>query len=409
MSASTPTRGVFASAAFSRYFLGQSLSYVGDGLRTLAVPLLVFHLTNSAVALGGGLIAETLPFALFSVVGGSLADRVDRRRLMIYCDAVRCAVMVAFAVAYVTHHLSVPGIYCGLIVISISAAFFMGGQSSSLPYLLGKANATRGMSALLAAENTSNLVMPAIGAALFGLFGILPALIANAATYLASQFSLASIPSSLGPDKPVGVPSLRELIADTRIGFQFIFADRSMRAQATIGLSLNTLGFGGFSILIPFLKRDFGASTITVGLFFAVTAIGAILGSLAAGHVDRRWPFGKMITAAYIADAVLFLPVLFARNIWVVAAFWAISSGLAQFEVAQIIGWRLRVIPQELVGRVFGAIRLFVLCGLAPGVMFAAWMADRFGAHPAMTVVAWGFVVIAVAALASPVIRDEAR
>lgn len=409
MSASTPTRGVFSSPAFSRYFLGQSLSYVGDGLRTLAIPLLVYHITNSALALGGGLIAETLPFTLLAVVGGSVADRVDRRRLMIACDAVRCAVMVTFAVAFATHHLNVIGIYCGLVIVSISAAFFMGGQSSSMTYLLGKAFATRGTAALLAAENTSNLVTPPIGAALFSIFGILPSLMANAATYLVSQLSLASIPSSLGPDTPSGMPSWRELVADTRAGLRFVFSDPAMRAQATIGLSLNTLGFGGFSILIPFLKRDFHASTIEVGFFFGITAIGAVLGSLAAGHIDRRWPFGKMITIAYVADAVLFLPVLFARNMWVVAIFWAISNAVANFEVAQIVGWRLRVIPQEMVGRVVGAIRLFVLAGLTPGVMFAAWMAERFGAHPAMSVIAWGFVLIAAAAVGSPLIRNESR
>ena len=409
MSASTPTRGVFSSPAFTRYFLGQGLSYVGDGLRTLSVPLLVYHITHSALALGGGLIAETLPFTLLCVVGGSVADRVDRRRLMIACDAVRCAVMLSFAIAFATHHLSVAGIYVGLTIISIAAAFFMGGQSSSITYLLGKVHAVRGTAALLSAETTSNLIAPPIGAALFNLFGALPAFIANAATYLVSQLSLASIPSSLGPDKPAGLPTFRELIADTRAGFRFVFTDRAMRAQAMIGLLLNTLGFGGFSILIPFLKRDFAATTYEVGFFFVITGVGALIGSLAAGYIDRRWAFGKMITIAYVADAVLFLPVLFARNMWVVAIFWAISNSVAQFEIAQIIGWRMRVIPQEMVGRVFGAIRLLVLCGLTPGVMLAAWMADHIGAHPAMAVIAWGFVVIAAAAVCSPLIRNEAR
>ncbi|HEY5258413.1 MAG TPA: MFS transporter [Candidatus Baltobacteraceae bacterium] len=408
MSAS-PSRSIFASPAFARYFLGQSLSYVGDGLRTFAVPLLVFHLTHSALSTGGALIAETAPFALFAVAGGSLADRVDRRRLMIYCDAVRCLVMAAFAALFATHHLSVAGIYGGLVLISISAAFFMGGQASSLPYLLGKGNATRGMAALMAAENTSNLVTPAIGGFIFSLFGALPALIANAVTYLGSQLSLASIPSSLGPDAPAGLPSVRQFVADVRIGFGFLFGDRAMRAQSFIALALNTLGFGGFSILIPFLKRDFGASDRDVGLFFGITAVGAIVGSLAAGRIDRRWPFGKLLTVAYVLDALLFLPVVFSRNMWVAGVFWAASNALAQFEVAQIMGWRLRVIPLEMTGRVFGAIRLFVLGGLAPGVIFAGWMADRFGAHLAMAVVAWGFAAIAVAALASPVIRQEER
>ncbi|MGH7708559.1 MAG: MFS transporter, partial [Vulcanimicrobiaceae bacterium] len=82
----TTARGVFASRAFRLFYAGQALSYVGDGLRTIAIPLLVYHLTDSASALGTTYALEFLPFAVFGLVGGSLADRLDRRRLMIGCD-----------------------------------------------------------------------------------------------------------------------------------------------------------------------------------------------------------------------------------------------------------------------------------------------------------------------------------
>ena len=74
---------IFRSSEFRRYYAGQALSYLGDGLRTLVVPLLVFHLTGSAVALGLTFALEVLPFALFSLLGGSLADRLNRRTLML--------------------------------------------------------------------------------------------------------------------------------------------------------------------------------------------------------------------------------------------------------------------------------------------------------------------------------------
>ena len=211
MSAAARAPGVFASRTFRRYFVGQSLSYVGDGLRLLSVPLLAYHLTHSALSTGTALICEVAPFSVFSLVGGSLADRLDRRKLMLGCDAVRFAVTAFFAVSYALHVLTLPMIYAGLVVMSICAAGFLGGQSSSIPYLLGREKTTKAMALLIAAENGSNLITPAIGGAIFAYFGPLPALTINAVTYLASQISLALIPS-LGPDRTTGLPSLRHLV-----------------------------------------------------------------------------------------------------------------------------------------------------------------------------------------------------
>src|ERR1700728_198736 len=112
---------IFASRGFRRYFAGQSLSFVGDGLRLLSVPLLAYHLTHSALSTGTALICEVAPFSLFALVGGSLADRLDRRKLMIGCDAVRFVVMSFFAIAYAMHVLTLPMIYAGLVIISICA------------------------------------------------------------------------------------------------------------------------------------------------------------------------------------------------------------------------------------------------------------------------------------------------
>jgi len=307
--------GIFASHGFRQYFVGQSLSLLGDGLRVLAVPLLAFHLTHSALSTGTAFICEVAPFSIFALVGGSLADRVDRKRLMIGADAVRFLVMAFFAAAYWFHFLTLPMIYAGLIVISICAAAFLGGQASSIPYLLGRDRTTEAMAALIAAESVSNLVTPVAGGALFALFGPFPALVINALTYLASQLSLSRI-DSLGPDNPHGMPTLRTLGNDVRLGFRTLFEDRGMRAQAMMAFALNTFGFGAYAILIPFLKRGFGASDQQVGLFLGMSAVGAIVGATVAGRMAKRWPFGRAVTTAYLLDAAACLPVVLLNNIW---------------------------------------------------------------------------------------------
>lgn len=400
--------GPLGSLAFRRYFAGQAFSYVGDGLRTLTVPLLVFHLTGSALSTATSFVCEFAPFALFGLVGGSLADRVDRRRLMIGCDFVRFLIMSAFAVAFAAKVLTVPMLYGGLVAISICASFFMGGQSSSIPYLLGKSQATQATAMLLAAENASYLVTPVIGGALFGLFGPLPALVINAATYACSQLSLVIVPT-LGPERPDGPPDVRTIAHDAALGFRFLLRDRGMRAISLASFWLNIFGFGAYAILIPFLTRRFGAGDREIGLFLGVSACGAIAGSLLAGKLAARFPFGKTLVAALAVDALIFLPFIFARNVWTAAFFWGLSNVFATFEIAQIVGWRMRVTPQHLIGRVFGAVRLVVLCGMAPGILAFGFVADHYGPGPAMVAAALGYVAVAAAAALTPAIRNDAR
>ncbi|MBV8654686.1 MAG: MFS transporter [Candidatus Eremiobacteraeota bacterium] len=399
---------VFASRAFRQYFVGQSLSMLGDGLRTLAVPLLAYHLTHSALSTGAAFICEIVPFSLFSLIGGSLADRLDRRKLMIGCDAIRFAVMAFFAIAFWLHFLTLSMIYGGLIVISTCAAAFLGGQSSSIPYMLGKERSTEAIAVLIASENTSNLVAPVIGGALFAYFGPLPALTLNALTYLGSQISLARI-SSLGPESVGGLPTARHLRDDVALGFRQLWGDLTMRLQSLAGFLFNFFGFGSYAILIPFLKKGFGASDQQVGIFLGISAVGAVLGASFAAKFSRRWHFGRALTTAYLFDALLFIPVVLANNIWVVAAFWAASNTVANFEIAQIIGFRMRVTPETMIGRVMGAVRLIVLAGMAPGVLAFGYVADTYSPHAAMWIGCVGYIVIAFAAVAMRPLREETR
>ena len=94
------SESVFRNRSFRLFFAGQAFGYVGDGLRLIAIPLLVYHLTGSALSTGITYALELGPFALFGLVGGSLADRLDRRTVMIVCDVVRFAVLAAFAIGY---------------------------------------------------------------------------------------------------------------------------------------------------------------------------------------------------------------------------------------------------------------------------------------------------------------------
>jgi MFS family permease len=399
---------VFASQAFRKYFVGQSLSLLGDGLRTLSVPLLAYHLTHSALSTGAAFACEFGPFTIFSLVGGSLADRVDRRKLMIACDAVRFLAMATLAVTYWLHVLTLPMIYGGLIVISTAAAGFVSGQSSSVVYMLGSKRSTEAVAALITAENVSNLITPMIGGALFAYYGPLPALIVNAITYLAAQLSVYLIPS-LGPDEPAGIPSVRHVLDDIALGYRVLWGDAAMRAVAFASLVLNFFGFGAFAILIPFLKQHFGAGDQQVGVFLGITAAGAVAGAAFAAKTASRWPFGRVVSIAYLLDAFIFIPVVLTSNIWIAALAWAAAGACVNYEIAQIVGFRMRVTAEAMVGRVMSAARVIALSAMVPGILFFGWFADRHTALAAMWIATIGYIVMAFAAVSTPAIRNETR
>ena len=164
-------------------------------------------------------------------------------------------------------------------------------------------------------------------------------------TYLTSQVSMASV-ASFGPERPGGFPSLREIGHDVGTGFRFVFADRAMRTLTLSSTAINAVAIFGFVAMIPYLKREFGATDQLVGIAFGCFALGSVAGSLVAGRT--HWPFGRALAIVYVVDALAWLPVYWARSLWLAVAAVSACAACGAYEVTAIVGWRMRVIPQEL-------------------------------------------------------------
>jgi MFS family permease len=366
----------------------------------------VFKITGSALNLGLTYALEWWSFGLFSLVGGSLADRVNRKHLMIVCDVMRSAIILTFAVGYRGGWLTLPLLYSGIVLHAICGAIFNGGQASSIPYVVGKARATHAVAVLTGTESAVNTVSTPFGGAIFGLIGPLPALLVNAATYLVSVASLGAV-RDLGPEETGGLPRLGHVADDVRIGFRFLFADRAMRLISFASLAGNFIGFIQFTALVPFIKRDLGGSDFSVGIAFGALGAGSVLGAMLAPRLHVS--FGKIVMAGYVLGWVLYIPVVLTHNFTVaaVALFFSAIPGGAY--LAHVLGWRMRVIPEVTVGRVFGAVRLLVLLGTMPGALIGGAMADALGARIAIVAAFAASLATVVFVCCSRTIREEAR
>ncbi len=375
-------------------------------MRLLAIPLLVFSLTGSALSLGITYALEFLPFALASLVAGSLADRVDRRRLMASCDIARLLVVVTFAVAAYSHALSLALVYTGTVVLSIAGALFLGSQTPTILYILDKDRSRAAVSMLIGTEQGVNLIAPPIGGALFAIAGPISALAINAFTYCVSCTAILSV-RDFGPKRRGAVPAIGTILADIREGSRILVAERAMFALTMLQLGVNFFGSIGYTAIIPLLRTTFGADAAHVGIAFGAIAAGSVLGSFVAARFHIA--FGRAMAIAYIIDGLFWLPVGFSPNIFVAVGLIAISSAFAAFEIAYIVSWRMRVLDESVVGRVFGVVRLLVLIGVVPGTVAGGALADHFG--PRVPLLASGVCFLAMGLLVATNrrIRSERR
>jgi MFS family permease len=396
---------IFSSRDFRLFYFGQATSYIGDGLRTIALPLLVFKLTGSALSLGLTFSLEWFSFGVFSLVGGSLADRLNRKRLMIWCDVVRSSIILGFALGYRSGWLTIPILYCGIVLHTACGAIFNGGQASSIPYVLGKARATRAVAALIGTESAVNTAVPPIGGAIFGLAGPFPALLVNAVTYIASIFSLSVI-RDLGPETTSGFPRAHHVASDIAVGFRFLFADKAMRIVTFASFMANFFGSLGFTAYVPFIKRDLGGNDLSVGIVFGALGAGTVLGAYLVSRVHTT--FGTNMVIGYLWS-FLQLGLIWTHSVTVAAIILGLLSIAAGWNVSATLGWRMRIIPEETVGRVFGAARLLVLCGTLPGALLGGVLADAYGARTAIAVCGIGISLVIVWLVSSRTVREESR
>jgi MFS family permease len=228
----------------------------------------------------------------------------------------------------------------------------------------------------------------------------------NALTYLTSQLSIASV-ASFGPEAPSGFPKAGKIARDVAAGWRFVMADRVMRTLSLSQMGINTVAILGFVAMIPYLKREFAASDQTVGIVFGCFALGSVAGSVVAGRT--HWPFGRALLICYLIDAVSWLPTIWARSLPLAVGAVTICAACGAYQVTAIVSWRMRVIPEEIVGRVFGVIRLLIIIGMFPGSLLRGVLADRLGTRPVMAVSGFAFLAITVGLASSRVVRSERR
>jgi len=403
----SPTASLWRHRDFALLWSGGAVSDLGSAVSTLVLPLIAvqLHASTFQVALLG--VMGRLPFLLLSLPAGVLVDRMDRRSLMLWCDAGRMLAIGSIPlVSLLGGKVSMwQLVFAALAVGSLRVVFDVADQSY-LPVLLPVESLVDANGKLRATETFADSVGPTLGAGLTALFGAAArAIAADSLSYAASVVSLLLI-RTREPRGGQGTSAPRVTFrAAMTEGLRFVLGDAILRriavstATANLGISLVT------AIEVVFLVRSVHSSPTQIGLVLGLGTIGGVGGSLVARRLADGVGTARIMWVALVVPAPLVFLMPLAQSGWGVltyAAGWAaFNASGAVYNTAQV-SYRQTVCPPELRGRMNASIRWLIYSTTPVGGLLGGALGTWFGLRSALWVGASVMALTGVWLVASP-------
>ncbi len=393
---------------FRLFFVGQALSQVGDRITLVALPFAVLATGAGAAEVGLVVAATTLPFLLFSLVAGVVADRTSRRTLMLGSDVVRLVCQLLAGLLLVTGtahwgHLAVIGL-----VFGTADAFFQPAVYGLMPELvpaedLQQANALRGL-----VDSSALVIGPAVAGLLVVGLGAGGALLVDSATFAVSIAFLVRLRRAVADQAPEVDAVERDLLAGLRAGWREV-RSRSWVMAMLVGLgAYHAIVLPSVFVLGPVLAdRELGGA----GAWAAITAAfgaGAVVGQL----ILLRWRPRLAVRASAACLLVASCQAAIIGSGLPVAAIAGLEAVSAVCVTMYFVLWETSIqeqIPAHAVSRV-GSYDLFVATGLLPvGTAIAGPLSEAIGLQETLMAMSAAGVAIGACVLAVPSVRAVAR
>jgi MFS family permease len=360
-----------------RWLLGSSwVSNVGDGVGLAAGPLLVASQTSSPVLVAAAGLVQRLPWLLLGLYAGAIADRVDRRRLVMAADLARALVLAVLCTAIVTDRVSIAVVLVALLALGIAEVFADTTTQTLLPMLvsprdLGIGNARLQSSFLLA----NQIIGPPVGALLFAA-GVVWPFVTQAVLVAASVLLVARIVLPTGPPRDIAGSHVWRDIAD---GVRWMLHNPAVRTLALVILSFNVTWGAAWSVLVLYALEHLGMGPLGYGLLTSAAALGGLLSTGAYDWIEHRFDLAHVMRACLLLEVLTHLALALATRGWVAIAIMVVFGAYAFVWGAVSTAVRQRATPQALQGRVGGVYMVALFGGLVLGQALGGLIAQRWG------------------------------
>ena len=377
------------------------VSNIGTQVSQLAFPLLILALTGSAAQAGFAGALRALPYLFFSLPAGALIDRWDRKRTMILCDAGRAISLASIPIAFAFGHLTILQLYLVSAIEGTLYVFFNIAEAACLPRVVPKEQLPAATAQNMATDGITALIGPPLGGALYTAGKFLP-FVADAISYTVSVISLFFIKTKFQKEREAAP---RKLWVEIHEGLAWLWHHPLIRFMAILTGGYNLI-FAGFTLIIIVLAQQQHASSFTIGLIFSVGGIGAVIGSVVATSIQKRFSFGQVIIGTTWFTALIMPFYAIAPNPFVLGVLSAASFFVGPIYNVVQFSYRSALIPDELQGRVNSVFRLIAFGGQPLGLALTGLLIQNIGVVQTVFICALGMVAFALAANLNRHVRD---
>jgi MFS family permease len=360
-----------ANRPFRLLWSARAVSFLGDSLGLVALMLHVAGTTGQALAVAALLLAGDFAPALLGPLTGTVADRLDRRRVMVGCELVQGALVVAIA-------LWLPPLPLLLVLVGLRAVagqVFQPASRAAVPAVVGERDLERANAAVGVATNGGEALGPLVAAVALPMLGVRGVLLVDAASFLVSAALLGLLPSLAGP----GRGPRPSFLADAAGGLRYLRGQAVVRAVA-LGYFAVVACTGIDDVALVFLATGtFEAGEAAVALLLAAVGIGLLAGYALLARAGRRLPSSApwLLLAGF---AVSSAGNLLTGLAWAVGAAFAVQAvrglGIAAMDVAATTLVQ-RTVPPDLQGRVFGSLYGGIGVAAALAYLLGGLLLDR--------------------------------
>lgn len=367
-------------AAFHRLWTAAAVSNLGDGITMVAGPLLLASLTGNPALIAGGVFAQQLPWLLFALVSGAVADRVDRRRLIVAGNVGRAAALATLAVAAGAGHASVVLVYLVLFALGAGETLVDTASGAMLPQLVAPADLPRANARLSATFTIANqfLAKP-FGAWLFGVAAAVPFGV-DALTFVVSAALIATLPAMPATSGPAGPGAARRsLRRDIAEGLRWLRGDRLLGTLA-VAMGLGNVAFcSAFAVFVLYARHRLGLGDIGYGVLLTTFAVGGLIGAGVAVRLTARFGSPAVLRAGLLVEVVTHVTLatttrpLVAGSVLVLFGVQTVVWGVITASLRQ------RLVPNHLLGRIGSVYALLETGGAALGTLIGGLLAGVWG------------------------------
>ena len=383
---------------YSRLWQANAGSQVAFWMQQVAQGWLVLDLTGSEFTLGLLAFFRSIPMLLLSPLGGVLADRLDRRRMVLVAQLILACLMLTIGILVVTNRVHVVHLAVSSLIVGTMFAVNVPARTALVAGLVPRQHLANAIGLHSATLNSARIIGPSLAGQVIATVGIAASYFVQVGGYLWSSLNMLRVVPPPRSPRPRS-----STWADMRGGFAYVARTRIMLALMLLALGPSLFGMPLMILFPAFVRNDLAGGAQALGFLLGALGVGALVGSALVVTFSRYRDKGRALVAAILAYSALLILLAFTRT-FAAAAVVVAFMGFSQSVYMSVNQMALQLlVPDALRGRVM-ALRMMTF-GLSPlGLLPLSWVAEAQGTPTAILI---GGVATAVVGIGVPLwVRD---